>query len=264
MGCPKLHEGWRFVSAEPADVGESPFLFTSEYLDSEAGLVYYGYRYYDADMGRWLNRDPIGEVGGSNIYGFVQNDGINYWDRLGLIAWSHVKYCVITTPVTRMIYCARAYKLSQSIRSKHKKRYGSREDNSVMNAIYHCVWQCKIAASHCGPRRCKRIGDDHENHPGNPADNKRMNLYNNAIGRSVSKPGMAWTRCYANCEAKAKSGALWWFKASKMSKSWNQTAKNIIGNNVPQNPATGWVTPLPEPTIVPPNPMPPKPKIQHL
>ena len=60
------------------------FRFSSEYNDSETGLVYYNYRYYDANMGRWINRDPIGEDGGDNLYGFVGNDGVNRWDYLGL------------------------------------------------------------------------------------------------------------------------------------------------------------------------------------
>jgi RHS repeat-associated protein len=77
MGCPKLHEGWRFVSAEAADVEKSPFRFSSEYLDSETGLVYYNYRYYSPELGRWTKRDSIEESGGWNLYGFVGNDGHN-------------------------------------------------------------------------------------------------------------------------------------------------------------------------------------------
>ena len=61
------------------------FRFSSEYNDSETGLVYYNYRYYDANMGRWINRDPIGERGGNNLYGFVGNDGVNGWDYFGLL-----------------------------------------------------------------------------------------------------------------------------------------------------------------------------------
>ena len=44
----------------------------------------YGYRYYDPVTGRWPARDPLGELGGLNLYGFVQNDGVNLWDILGL------------------------------------------------------------------------------------------------------------------------------------------------------------------------------------
>jgi RHS repeat-associated protein len=46
-------------------------------------LHYYGYRWYDASNGRWINRDPIEEKGGLNLYGFVGNDGVNWWDYLG-------------------------------------------------------------------------------------------------------------------------------------------------------------------------------------
>jgi RHS repeat-associated protein len=48
-------------------------------------LCYYAYRYYDPVTGRWPSRDPIGEWGGMNLYGFVGNDGIGRIDKLGLI-----------------------------------------------------------------------------------------------------------------------------------------------------------------------------------
>jgi integrase/recombinase XerD len=47
-------------------------------------VTYYGYRYYDPITGRWPSRDPIGEEGGVNLYGFVGNDGVNWVDYLGL------------------------------------------------------------------------------------------------------------------------------------------------------------------------------------
>ncbi len=48
------------------------------------GLYYYGYRYYSPELGRWLSRDPIGEDGGLNLYGFVGNDPANLFDNIGL------------------------------------------------------------------------------------------------------------------------------------------------------------------------------------
>jgi RHS repeat-associated protein len=60
------------------------FRFSTKYEDAETGLLYYGYRYYNAETGRWLNRDPIGESGGLNLYGFVGNNGLNGYDFLGL------------------------------------------------------------------------------------------------------------------------------------------------------------------------------------
>ncbi|CAA6690077.1 MULTISPECIES: RHS repeat domain-containing protein [unclassified Lentimonas] len=63
----------------------NPFRFSSKYLDAETGLYYYGYRYYDAQVGRWLNADPLGESGGVNLYAFVANEGINSFDLFGLV-----------------------------------------------------------------------------------------------------------------------------------------------------------------------------------
>lgn len=60
-----------------------PFKFSTKYTDAETGLLYYGYRYYAPELGRWLNRDPIGERGGLNLYGMVGNDAINDVDVLG-------------------------------------------------------------------------------------------------------------------------------------------------------------------------------------
>lgn len=61
----------------------NPFRFSSEYHDSETGLVYYNYRYYDPQLGRWLSRDPIEEEGGWNLYEMVANNTVCFNDILG-------------------------------------------------------------------------------------------------------------------------------------------------------------------------------------
>ncbi len=65
------------------------FRFSTKYQDNETDLLYYGFRYYDPETGRWLNRDPVEEEGGLNLYAFVRNDGINVWDYLGLKSWEN-------------------------------------------------------------------------------------------------------------------------------------------------------------------------------
>jgi RHS repeat-associated protein len=62
----------------------NPFLYSTKYYDWETGLYYYGYRYYDPSTGKWLSRDPIGEGGGRNLYGFCSGDPISRVDYLGL------------------------------------------------------------------------------------------------------------------------------------------------------------------------------------
>ncbi len=42
-----------------------------------------GRRYYSPSLGRWVNRDPIGEIGGVNLLAFVDNDGIRNIDPFG-------------------------------------------------------------------------------------------------------------------------------------------------------------------------------------
>ncbi len=62
--------------------------------DRETGFSYYGYRYHDSKSGRWLSTDPIEETGGLLLYGFLNNDGINYVDRLGL-SQAHLAYYAV-------------------------------------------------------------------------------------------------------------------------------------------------------------------------
>jgi RHS repeat-associated protein len=58
--------------------------FSSKEWHNASGFYAFGYRFYDPATQRWLNRDPIGEEGGVNLYGYVENDPINFIDPLGL------------------------------------------------------------------------------------------------------------------------------------------------------------------------------------
>ena len=68
----------------------NPFRFSSEYHDDESGLVYYNYRYYSPELGRWLKPDPIEEKGGWNLYAMVRNNTSNHWDKFGLAWWEWI------------------------------------------------------------------------------------------------------------------------------------------------------------------------------
>jgi len=82
------------------------YRFSSKEAHPNSGLVYYLYRYYDPNLQRWPNRDPIGEsgfevlrfcssrglrviamldrLGGNNLSAFVQNQPTRGYDPLGL------------------------------------------------------------------------------------------------------------------------------------------------------------------------------------
>ena len=72
------------IKASGDMAGTLEYRFSTKYFDTETGLYYYGYRYYDPDTGRWLSRDPLEEEGGINLYQFIGNDPVNLVDPMGL------------------------------------------------------------------------------------------------------------------------------------------------------------------------------------
>ena len=62
----------------------NPTLYTGRELDPETGLCYYRARYYSAELGRFLGRDPIGIAGGVNLCGYVANRPSSATDPFGL------------------------------------------------------------------------------------------------------------------------------------------------------------------------------------
>jgi len=63
---------------------QNSFRFSIKRTCNTTDLVLYEYRGYNPSIGRWLSRDPYWESGGMNLYGFVGNAQITYFDVLGL------------------------------------------------------------------------------------------------------------------------------------------------------------------------------------
>ncbi|MDD5745635.1 MAG: RHS repeat-associated core domain-containing protein [Candidatus Omnitrophica bacterium] len=63
---------------------DNQILFTGRWLDSDTNLYYYRARWYDVSSGRFISRDPIGIMGGVNLYGYVGNEPVRFVDPLGL------------------------------------------------------------------------------------------------------------------------------------------------------------------------------------
>lgn len=85
------------------------YRFSSKEIHVNTGLYYYGFRWYAPSEQRWLNRDPIQELGFEinrtimsprlsswhsfqtiqpNLYGFVQNNPETFFDPVGLMGFS--------------------------------------------------------------------------------------------------------------------------------------------------------------------------------
>jgi RHS repeat-associated protein len=61
----------------------NPIRFQGQYFDEETGLHYNRYRYYDPDSARYITADPIGLLGGMNVYQYAPNP-TSWIDPLGL------------------------------------------------------------------------------------------------------------------------------------------------------------------------------------
>ncbi|MEX1115131.1 MAG: RHS repeat-associated core domain-containing protein [Akkermansiaceae bacterium] len=88
------YSAWGEVTEAPVafDIYDDPiygtfdidFRYTGHYFHQSSELHLAPFRAYDAQLGRWLSADPIGEAGGMNLYAYVENDPVNASDELGL------------------------------------------------------------------------------------------------------------------------------------------------------------------------------------
>jgi RHS repeat-associated protein len=89
---------------DEVDYVGNTYRFSSKLFDAETVLYYYGYRWYDANLQRWLNRDPLGDEAfwnsrvavsedlryssftDPNLYLFVDNNPLTRVDGFGLLS----------------------------------------------------------------------------------------------------------------------------------------------------------------------------------
>jgi RHS repeat-associated protein len=74
--------GARVEASDPSF--DEPYGFTGRRLDPDTGLYDYRVRWYDAEAGRFLTRDPLGSIDGPDPYTYVRNDPLNLVDPFGL------------------------------------------------------------------------------------------------------------------------------------------------------------------------------------
>ena len=85
------YDPWGKVSRTEGNVDPEK-RFTGQILDPESGLYYYGARYYDPDLARFISPDPIvpspGDPQSLNRYSYVLNNPVKYIDPSGYGFWS--------------------------------------------------------------------------------------------------------------------------------------------------------------------------------
>lgn len=65
----------------------NPYALTAKEYDPRTGLYYFGARWYDPEVGRWLTPDPIRD--GRNWYSYVDNNPVHYLDLWGLLKFTN-------------------------------------------------------------------------------------------------------------------------------------------------------------------------------
>jgi len=77
------------IRVSGAAAANNPFRFSTKRTCNTTDLVLYEYRVYSPTLGRWPNRDPLGEWGGVNLYAAMGNQLVNVIDALGLECVGH-------------------------------------------------------------------------------------------------------------------------------------------------------------------------------
>lgn len=69
----------------------NPFKYVGRFgvMDEGNGLLYMRARYYDPVVGRFINKDPIGLLGGLNVYTYARNNPSRFIDPSGLYVWPY-------------------------------------------------------------------------------------------------------------------------------------------------------------------------------
>ena len=81
----------------------NPYQFTGRENDqTAAGLMYYRARYYNPAWGRFVSEDPIGIAGGTNLYGYANQNPVNFGDPSGHFAFllPFIEACLVD-PICR-------------------------------------------------------------------------------------------------------------------------------------------------------------------
>ncbi|WP_455842893.1 RHS repeat-associated core domain-containing protein [Lelliottia jeotgali] len=77
------YRSWGAIESLVVNEVDQNLRFQGQYQDDETGLRYATFRYYDSESGRFITQDPIGLLGGWNLYNYAANPLV-WVDPLGL------------------------------------------------------------------------------------------------------------------------------------------------------------------------------------
>ncbi len=118
-----------------------------------------GRRYYNPEVGRWVNRDPIQEKGGLNVYGFIGNDSLGKFDLLGMMSkaccggkpYDPVKECCCSPSIGKILSRSLIIREWVAIHSFAIAWYGTSPGWSPGNQCYEQASAFRLALAIRGP-----------------------------------------------------------------------------------------------------------------
>ena len=172
-------------STRSSSLYANPYLYTGREYDAETGLYHYRHRYYHAELGRFLSRDPIGYDGGEvNLYRYVKNAPPAARDPFGLkLDWREKLWCL-----DNRVCCCFARNSPATVDAEMKRRYGIFvvPDDSVLNAVYHCTWMCYVTSLwSCTKWQAITLGNAHESLPKNPPTKRQWTCTTTLLGQDL-------------------------------------------------------------------------------
>jgi RHS repeat-associated protein len=202
--------------------------FPGQLVDVESGSHYNGFRQYDPALGRYSSVDPIGQLGGLNVFSYAIENPINHTDPSGKD--SQEMRDAIRGAGIRDAYRAGTSLASEASDTANRSQLPGAH-NGPEDAFRHCVWQCLITKA-SGAADASTVGYAHERAggrktPAQPQGEAIMDLKNNAVGRAC---GADPRDCTDSCLDKLTTG-------------------NLFGP---------WGRPMPPPVMSPPTPSSPQ------
>lgn len=128
----------------------SDFQFARYYAHARSSLNFTVFRPFFPSIGRFISRDPVLEISGSNLYSYAFNSPTNYSDTLGLYPGSTsmkidkteiIKDVTTVGPVESMM----AKNMGSQTQRDAQKSGLPGEHNGPQDAYRHCLWACRMA-----------------------------------------------------------------------------------------------------------------------
>ncbi len=166
------------------EVDLQPIRFQGQFFDSETGLHYNRFRYYDNDLGMFVSRDPIGLSGGFNVFAYALNP-TGWVDPLGLVTLDEAELSL--KKAIPKIKPKDVYYMRSSIRNGGSFRTPKYSKKQKFNEWYELEIRDKSWLQELNDRKCPQnmndaVGENWEDLPSTTGflskiHKKRINIY---------------------------------------------------------------------------------------